>query len=82
MTSKTLERFDICVCSFDSGQLTQSRADSIGSVEIGVCGRPTSQDMPLQMLISGEGLSTVGTEHHFGNRRSARAVDQKLELRW
>lgn len=31
--------------------------------------RLTSQDVPLQMLISGEGLSAVGTKDHFGSLR-------------
>lgn len=50
-------------------------------LKIGECVRRTSQDVPFQMLVSGEGLPTVGTEHHLGGRRSAPAVGYKLELK-
>lgn len=36
--------------------------------------RLTSQDMPFQVLISGKGLATIGTEHHLGRRKSVCTV--------
>lgn len=38
--------------------------------------------MSFQMFVSGERLSTVGTEDHFGSQRSVCTVDQKVELGW
>jgi hypothetical protein len=37
--------------------------------------------MPFQMFVSGKGLTTIGTEHHFGSWKLVCIVGQKVDLR-
>lgn len=81
MAGEAFERLHIGVCSFKSGQQKareQWQLCRAARIEGGCT--LTSQDVPFKMLISGKGLSAVGTEHHLDSRTSVCTVVQKVDL--
>jgi hypothetical protein len=75
VASKALERLDIGVCRTrrlaQVLEIAKGRRHGAGGPKLKW--RLTGKDVPLQVLVPGKGLATVGAENHLGSKDKSKA---------